>query len=134
MYSCSVEYEICSINQYSNCFVVQIFITLYERNINLALINVQLSLFFSFFYENAIVKERLRILFNALLQRSQKHSATCVTINAVNSTPFSLSLQPLTAFAGLSYGWRDFAKTEGRKTERKGRTCRRWGGGWVKTF
>ena len=29
-----------------------------------------------------------------------------------------LSLQPLTTFAELSYGRRDFAKTEGRKTEK----------------
>ena len=34
-----------------------------------------------------------------------------------NSTPFSLSLQPLTAFAELGYERRDFAKIEGRKTE-----------------
>ena len=33
-------------------------------------------------------------------------------------TPFSLSLQPLTAFAELSYGRWDFAKIEGRKTEK----------------
>ena len=41
----------------------------------------------------------------------------------MNSTtkikPFSLSLQPLTAFAELSYGMGDFAKTEGRTTEKK---------------
>ena len=36
----------------------------------------------------------------------------------VNSKPFSLSFQPLTTFAELSYGRRDFAKTEGRKTEK----------------
>ena len=35
-----------------------------------------------------------------------------------DSKLFSLSLQPLTAFAELSYGRRDFAKTEGRKTEK----------------
>ena len=35
-----------------------------------------------------------------------------------SSKPFSLSLQPLTIFAELSYGRRDFAKTEGRKTEK----------------
>ena len=34
-----------------------------------------------------------------------------------------LSLQPLTAFAELSYGRRDFAKIEGRKT-RKGKVGR----------
>ena len=50
---------------------------------------------------------------------------------SANRTPFSLSLQPLTAFAELSYGRRDFAKTEGRKTERKGRTRRRIKGRWV---
>ena len=33
------------------------------------------------------------------------------------SKPFSLLLQPLTAFAELRYGRRDFAKKEGRKTE-----------------
>ena len=32
--------------------------------------------------------------------------------------PFSLSLQPLTAFAELRYWRRDFAKIEGRKTEK----------------
>ena len=36
----------------------------------------------------------------------------------VNSKTFSLSLQPLTAFAELRYGRRDFAKIEGRKTEK----------------
>ena len=40
------------------------------------------------------------------------------TKNTDNRKPFSLSLQPLTAFAELSYGRRDFAKTEGRKTEK----------------
>ena len=34
------------------------------------------------------------------------------------SKPFSLSLQPLTAFPELRYGGRDFAKKEGRKTEK----------------
>ena len=34
------------------------------------------------------------------------------------STLFSLSLQPLTVFTELSYGRRDFAKIEGRKTEK----------------
>ena len=38
---------------------------------------------------------------------------------ATNRKLFSLSLQPLTAFAELSYGRRDFAKTEGRKTEKR---------------
>ena len=33
-------------------------------------------------------------------------------------TPFSLSLQPITAFAELSYGRRDLSKIEGRKTEK----------------
>ena len=37
--------------------------------------------------------------------------------NEANSVPFSLSKQPLTAFAILSYGKRDFAEAEGRKTE-----------------
>ena len=36
----------------------------------------------------------------------------------VTSKPFLLSLQPLTAFAELRYGKRDFAKKEGRKTEK----------------
>ena len=35
-----------------------------------------------------------------------------------NSKPFSLSLQPLAVFAELRYGRRDFAKIEGRKTEK----------------
>ena len=43
---------------------------------------------------------------------------TLTRANCVNRTPFSLSLQPLTAFAELSYGRRDFATTEGRKTEK----------------
>ena len=34
-----------------------------------------------------------------------------------NRTPFSLSKQPLTAFAILSFGKQDFAEAEGRKTE-----------------
>ena len=47
-----------------------------------------------------------------------------------NSVPFSLSKQPLTAFAILSYGKRDFAEAEGRKTEIGERyTRRRRGGG-----
>ena len=37
----------------------------------------------------------------------------------VTSKPFSLSLQPLTAFAELRYGRRDFAKIESRKTEKR---------------
>ena len=59
----------------------------------------------------------------------------CSTVD-FNSMPFSLSLQPLTAFAELSYGRRDFAKTEGRKTEKGevSRTRRRRGGGWVKNI
>ena len=35
-----------------------------------------------------------------------------------NRKLFSLSLQSLTAFAELRYGGRDFAKKEGRKTEK----------------
>ena len=34
------------------------------------------------------------------------------------SKPFSLSLQPLTTLTELRYGRRDFAKIEGRKTEK----------------
>ena len=49
--------------------------------------------------------------------------------------PFSLSIQPLTAFAILSYGKRDFAKAEGRKTEIRERCKRRRrGGGRGKKF
>lgn len=45
-------------------------------------------------------------------------------------TPFPLSEQPLTAIAKKSYGKRDFAKAEGRKTENgESDTCRRTGGG-----
>ena len=48
----------------------------------------------------------------------------------LNSVPFSLSKQPLTAFAILRYGKRDFAEAEGRKTEIGERyTRRRRGGG-----
>ena len=39
-------------------------------------------------------------------------------VSLFDSKAFSLTLQPLTAFAELSYGRRDFAKTEGRKTEK----------------
>ena len=42
-----------------------------------------------------------------------------------NSRPFSLSIQPLTAFSILSYGKRDFAEAEGRKTEIEERCMRR---------
>ena len=48
-----------------------------------------------------------------------------------NSRPFSLSIQPLTAFAILSYGKRDFAEAEGRKTEIEERCMRRRRGGGV---
>ena len=49
--------------------------------------------------------------------------------------PFSLSIQPLTAFAILSYGKRDFAEAEGRKTEKEERCMRRRrGGGRGKKF
>ena len=52
-----------------------------------------------------------------------------------NSSPFSLSIQPLTVFAILSYGKRDFAEAEGRKTEIEERcTRRRRGGGRGKKF
>ena len=43
----------------------------------------------------------------------------------IDSRPFSLSIQPLTAFAILSYGKRDFAEAEGRKTEIEERCMRR---------
>ena len=49
--------------------------------------------------------------------------------NVNNSRPFSLSIQPLTAFAILSYGKRDFAEAEGRKTEIEKRCMRRRRGG-----
>ena len=53
----------------------------------------------------------------------------------LNSRPFSLSIQPLTAFAILSYGKRDFAEAEGRKTEIEERCMRRRrGGGRGKKF
>ena len=42
-----------------------------------------------------------------------------------NRRPFSLSIQPLTAFAILSYAKRDFAEAEGRKTEEEERCMRR---------
>ena len=45
----------------------------------------------------------------------------------VISKPFSLSIQPLTAFALLRYRRRDFTKKEGRKTE-KGEVGRVAGG------
>ena len=52
-----------------------------------------------------------------------------------NSRPFSLSIQPLAAFAKLSYGKRDFAEAEGRKTEIEERCMRRRrGGGRRKKF
>ena len=53
----------------------------------------------------------------------------------LHSRPFSLSIQPLTAFAILSYGKRDFAEAEGRKTEIEERCMRRRrGGGRGKKF
>ena len=52
--------------------------------------------------------------FNSLLG----HVVVVVITFTVNSKPFALSLQPLTAFAELRYGRRDFAKIEGRKTEK----------------
>ena len=42
-----------------------------------------------------------------------------------NGIPFSLSIQQLTSFAILSYGKRDFAEAEGRKTEMGERCTRR---------
>ena len=52
-----------------------------------------------------------------------------------NRRPFSLPIQPLTAFAILIYGKRDFAEAEGRKTEREERCMRRRrGGGRGKKF
>ena len=49
--------------------------------------------------------------------------------------PFSLSIQQLTAFAMLSsYGKRDFAEAEGRKTEIGERYTRLRGSGRVKKF
>ena len=48
---------------------------------------------------------------------------------SVSCRPFSLSIQPLTAFAKLSYGKRDFAEAEGRKTEIEERCMRRRSGG-----
>ena len=49
--------------------------------------------------------------------------------------PFPLSIQPLTAFAKLSYGRRDFTEAEGLQTE-IGERCRRRrrGGGRGKKF
>ena len=43
---------------------------------------------------------------------------TIINNNFYYSKPFSLSLQPLTAFAELGYGRRDFAKKEGRHKEK----------------
>ena len=55
------------------------------------------------------------------------------TLRLVNH--YSLSEQPLTAFVKLSYGKRDFAKAEGRKTENGERdTRRRRGGGRVDNY
>ena len=53
----------------------------------------------------------------------------------MNSLPFPLSIQPLTAFAILSYGKRGFAEAEGRKKEIGERcTHRQRGGGRSKKF
>ena len=53
----------------------------------------------------------------------------------IECIPFPLSIQALTAFAILSYGKRDFAEAEGRKTEIGERcTSRRRGGGRGKKF
>ena len=70
-------------------------------------------------------------------RREKGHFMTLIEIGMdlirVNRLPFSLSIQPLTAFAILSYGKRDFAEAEGRKTEIGERcTRRRRGGGWGK--
>ena len=56
---------------------------------------------------------------------SEKH----LVLDNTNSKPFSLSIQPLTASAILSYGKRDFAEAEGRKTEIEERCMRRRRGG-----
>ena len=54
---------------------------------------------------------------------------------SVNRRPFSLSIQPLTAFAKLSYEKRHSAEAEGRKTEIEERCMRRRrGGGRGKKF
>ena len=55
--------------------------------------------------------------------------------HTIKRKPYSLSLQPLTAFAEIRFARRDFAKTEGRKTE-KGKVGRvaEGGGGWVKNI
>lgn len=47
------------------------------------------------------------------------------------SKPFSLSIEPLTAFVKLSCGRRDFAKAEGHNTEKEmvGRVVEREGEG-----
>ena len=50
-------------------------------------------------------------------------STHVINVRNCSSVPFSLSKQPLTAFAILSYGKRDFAEAEGRKTE-KGKDTR----------
>ena len=51
-------------------------------------------------------------------RNSDINIADCTQVVLVISKPFSLSLQPLTAFAELRYGRQDFAKKEGRKTEK----------------
>ena len=51
-------------------------------------------------------------------RNSDINSVDCTQVSLVTSKPFSLSLQLLTAFAELRYGRRDFAKKEGRKTEK----------------
>ena len=61
--------------------------------------------------------------------------APCPSLPCLDSRPFSLSIQPRTAFAKLSYGKRDFAEAEGRKTEIEERCMRRRrGGGRGKKF
>ena len=47
-----------------------------------------------------------------------RFSFRCSARATFDSTPSSLSLQPLTAFAELSCGRRDFAKTEKGEVER----------------
>ena len=67
--------------------------------------------------------------------RCNRNSANSLSVRSENRRPFSLSIQPLTAFAKLSYGKRDFAEVEGRKTEIEERCMRRRrGGGRGKKF
>ena len=60
---------------------------------------------------------------------SPKERLALTISHTQNCRPFSLSIQPLTAFTKLSYGKRDFAEAEGRKTEKEERCMRRQRGG-----